>query len=352
MQVSISSTRILDKDGTTGVADWTLSPGDSIRRTDLHHLFGGSRQGGISPSAQSPNVFIFSDRASGEQHGYIDDWKSDGCFHYTGEGQRGDQRMVGGNRAILDAATRGRILRVFNGTGGQVEYQGRFELDPAKSWYIADAPETGDGPIRTVIVFRFRPVDTALQPPRGLPPPPAKTSVANVPVEARNTEKAFVDPDREPYEAERRESALVQRFKEFMERQGHAVERLKITPAGEAKPLFSDLYIKALGLLIEAKGSTDRMSIRMAIGQLIDYRRFVDPTVRCAVLVPCLPREDLLKLLGYAGVSVYYPTKAAFTLVSLPHHAFLVAEARERVHDVVVPDPEIGLEPDRFPIER
>jgi hypothetical protein len=89
------------------------------------------------------------------------------------------------------------------------------------------------------------------------------------------------------------------------------------------------------------------MSIRMAIGQLIDYRRFVDPTVRCAVLVPCLPREDLLKLLGYAGVSVYYPTKAAFTLVSLPHHAFLVAEARERVHDVVVPDPEIGLEPDR-----
>ena len=94
--------------------DWTLAPGDAIKRTELHRQFGGSGQSGISPSARSPNVFFFSDRSSGEQHGYLDDWKSDGYFHYVGEGQRGDQRMSGGNRAILEAAENGRTLRGFN----------------------------------------------------------------------------------------------------------------------------------------------------------------------------------------------------------------------------------------------
>jgi hypothetical protein len=85
----------------SSTAQWTLSIGERIRRTDLHDRFGGGRQGGISPSARTPNVFIFSDAASGVQHGYIDSWKDDGCFHYTGEGQRGDQKMIIGNRAIL-----------------------------------------------------------------------------------------------------------------------------------------------------------------------------------------------------------------------------------------------------------
>lgn len=105
---------------------WTLTPGASIKRRELHQLFGGGWQGGISPSAISPNVFIFSDPDSGERHGYFDTWKDDGCFHYTGEGQRGDQEMVRGNRAILDASKEGRALRVFFADGATVTYQGRW----------------------------------------------------------------------------------------------------------------------------------------------------------------------------------------------------------------------------------
>src|SRR5687767_8209666 len=134
------------------MAEWTLAPGEKIKRTELHDQFGGSRQGGISPSAQTAHVFIFSDSESGEQHGYIDSWKQDGCFHYTGEGQRGDQRMSGGNRAIREASHDGRALRVFEGTGGIVEYKGLFTLDRDQPWYEADAPETGNGPVRSVIV--------------------------------------------------------------------------------------------------------------------------------------------------------------------------------------------------------
>ena len=298
------------------MTEWTLSVGDRIKRTELHRDFGGGRQGGISPSAQTPNVFVFSDAASGEQHGYIDSWKNDGCFHYTGEGQRGDQQMIKGNRAILESQRAGRALRVFKGTGGMVDYRGQFELDGREPFYRDDAPETGGGPVRSVIVFRLRPLDGPPSLPTGLPAKADKTTVANVPVEENNTERTIVDPAREPYEAERRESALVQRFKGFMQSRSHTVERFRITPAGEAKPIFTDAYVKDLKILVEAKGSIDRNSIRMAIGQLLDYKRFIEESaVRCAVLLPEIPRQDLLQLLAYAGVFIYFPDNEGFALM-------------------------------------
>lgn len=141
--------------------EWRLMPGDVIRRSDLHNQYGGRRQGGIGPSAQSPNVFIFTDAASGVQHGYRDQWKSDGCFHYTGEGQVGDQVMKQGNAAILNHSKDGRALRVFQGARGLITYQGEFVVDDDQPWYFADAPATRGGPLRKVIVFRLRPVDRA-----------------------------------------------------------------------------------------------------------------------------------------------------------------------------------------------
>ena len=81
---------------------WSLQPGDEIERKALHKIFGGNSQSGISPSRISPNVMIFSDPKSGEPHGYVDSWQDDGCFHYTGEGRRGDQRMDANNAAVLN----------------------------------------------------------------------------------------------------------------------------------------------------------------------------------------------------------------------------------------------------------
>jgi hypothetical protein len=71
---------------------------------------------------------VFSEAESGEPHGYIDEWRGDGCFHYTGEGQKGDQLMKSGNAAILRHAAEGRALRMFNGARGRVTYEGAFEL--------------------------------------------------------------------------------------------------------------------------------------------------------------------------------------------------------------------------------
>lgn len=295
---------------------WSLTPGEKIVRKELHLAFGGRKQGGIGPSAQSPNIFLFSDPEVGKRHGYIDDWKSDGCYHYTGEGQKGDQRMRSGNLTILEHRKAGRHLRLFRGVGGLVTYVGEFEVSAELPFYMDDAPETGGGPIRAVIVFRLRPLD--VKPPLGATSPalPKVNSVSEVDLEATNSEKFFVNPSREPYEAEKVEANLVKEFCNFLRHaEGLEARRLKITPAGEAKPLFCDIYVKSKKLLIEAKGTVERGSIRMAIGQLIDYSRFEDVEHK-ALLLPSIPRQDLLHLIRSANMGVYYKSEDGFSFIA------------------------------------
>lgn len=67
--------------------------------------------------------------------------------------------MVQGNLAVLNHRTDGRALRLFRAVAGNgVQYLVEFELDEQDSYYLTDAPETGDGPIRSVMLFRLRPV--------------------------------------------------------------------------------------------------------------------------------------------------------------------------------------------------
>lgn len=136
---------------------WALEKGDTILRRVLHDRYGGGRQGGISPSRRSPNVFIFSERASGERHGYKDRTQGD-FFLYVGEGQQGDQRMTNGNKAILKHVEDGRRIRLFWGASGEVTYAGEFEIDHVDPWFTERAPSTDGGPERNVIVFRLREV--------------------------------------------------------------------------------------------------------------------------------------------------------------------------------------------------
>ena len=299
--------------------EWYLEPGDTIERVKLHQDFGGRTQGGIGPSKDWPYVFVFSDPASGEQYGYIDSWRDDRCFHYTGEGQRGDQQMKSGNRAILEHARNGKSLRLFTGARGTVRYEGEFTLDETEPWYTTDAPEIDPLRTRTVIVFRMRPKDVPPKPGKSkLDTAAAEPGVTEVPVEEQWTEKAFVNPSREPFEAERREQALVRAYMTNLQRQGHDVCRLKIVAPGEAKPLFTDLYDRSTGTLIEAKGSVERESIRMAIGQLADYRRHIgDGLKEVAVLLPSEPRADLLELLKSQAIATVWPAgKDKFAITS------------------------------------
>ncbi len=285
---------------------WALLPGDAIERTTLHERYGGRKQGGIGPSRISPNVLVFSDPVAGEPHGYFDGWRADGCFHYTGEGQRGDQQMKSGNAAILNHKADGRAVRLFLGARGRVTYEGEFEVAADRPFYTTDAPETNNGPDRNVIVFRLAPLDVRAKPSSSRLDRVSSPGVEDVPVEEQWTEKAFVAPSRKEYEAERREQTLVLAFRDHLLKRGHAVARLKIVPPGEAKPLFSDLIDRTTNTLFEAKGTVERGAIRMAIGQLLDYSRFLDPSPRLAVLLPSRPREDLCELLTGVGIGLVW----------------------------------------------
>ena len=88
-------------------------PGQKYRRVqDIHEVYGGQRQGGIStPSGQSL-ILIFTGE-SGGTYGYRDEFRPDGTFWYTGESQAGDMEMVPGNKAIRDHQELGKTIHLF-----------------------------------------------------------------------------------------------------------------------------------------------------------------------------------------------------------------------------------------------
>lgn len=282
-----------------------LVAGDKIRRTELHAQYGGRRQGGISPSKISSNVFLVTDPSIGERHGYVYDGpRNDGYYHYTGEGQYGDQLMVQGNRAIRDHESEGRDLQLFSANGPELTYVGQYRYFDS---YTADAPETNNGPLRSVIVFRLQQLE-------GIPPGPNRSKldrlptdpVTEIPVEQAITESTLIEGDREPYTAERREQKLVRDFVASLESAGHEICRLQLRPPREPAPIFCDLYDKTTNTLYEAKGTVARNAIRMAIGQLADYVRFVQPSPQKALLVPQKPRGDLCDLLAGENVTIVW----------------------------------------------
>jgi hypothetical protein len=294
--------------------NWTLEPGDVVKRTELHKRYGGRRQGGIAPSSESPNVLIFTDPA-GQKFGYFDGWQKDGLFHYTGEGQEGDQKLRQGNRALAEHAKNGKAVRLFRGVRGKVTYVGEFEVADRPAWYTTDAPDV-NGEIRKVIVFRLQPVGPIKA--DGLP-----TATEELKAENSKPDWTLIEPENQATErftagaveertAERREGELVTAYRKYRQQHGLGpLKRLRIKPPGETQSLYSDLYDPDARLVIEAKGTVTREAIRMALGQLFDYRRFVD-RCRLAVLLPEAPRRDLQELLASYQVSIIIPDGTGF----------------------------------------
>lgn len=290
-----------------------LQPGEQIRRKALHDRFGGSTQGGISASSQTANVFLFSDPEAGEEYGYFDGWNDDGYFHYTGSGQHGDQRInYAPNAAILNHREGNRALRLFRGSRDVVTYVGRFEVDADQPYFWDYLPERTGGPKRWVVVFRLHQigdvspsmnVDALMQ--------PVEPSVTEVPIEKQHIQSMVVNPKSMATLADRKEASLVLRFAEWAEAHHFTVFRNRIVAGRGAGPFLTDVYIKDFHLLIEAKGSSDRVAFRMAIGQLVDYRRFMKKP-RCAILLPTEPDLDILQLAKDESIGVIWPLKDDF----------------------------------------
>ncbi|AUY49246.1 restriction endonuclease [Streptomyces sp. CB01881] len=279
-------------------------PGEAMPRSELHAMYGGNRQSGISISAQAGMIHLFSDPIHVESYGMPDGLDEEGIYLYTGAGQKGDQTLTQGNRALLTHKDANRDVYIWRRERqGDYRCVGQFEVDQEQPFISTDAFDA-DGELRTVIVFRLRPVGEL-----AADAPVVTTTEA---LAYRGYEEKAAIGGRVRIERLQRRSSrdsemdLAIRYRAHLERLGHEIRRVQILPPGEVRPFCADLHDRTDNVLIECKASPTRQALRLAIGQLIDYRRFFSPTPRLAVLTGSKPRQDLIDLCSSMTIEVIW----------------------------------------------
>jgi 5-methylcytosine-specific restriction protein A len=308
-------------------------PGQIVTRGELNASYGGGIQGGILTPAGGRYAFAFTDAESGNRYGYtLDGWddSSHQTFFYTGEGSEGDQdfRRGGKNKTLLDSLSSDREIHVFEavgrvpGSGAKKHcYLGQFRLNTEEPYRREDAPDR-NGDNRSVIVFRF----DAAGPDATIPATGDESDLADAP--ASSTANNMVSPEsgeNHEYEigprgstwAVRIENKLECSWQTYLESQGHRIGRQRIKVAGQSNTLTTDTWDDTTRHLYEAKGSVTRESVRMAVGQLLDYRRHISPAPEgCSVLLPERPSDDLISFVLGLGLGIVYAEGPDF--VQLP----------------------------------
>ena len=299
---------------------WNIEIGQKTTREDNASAFGGAKYGGIEPAHASGNLLVYSDPASGEDFGYdFDGWLADEeVFLYTGNGQIGDQELSGRNLTLAKHIDVGLQIRLFVADGlkpgSQTKaqrYLGEFRIDQARPYTVEDGRDK-NGEMRSLLVFRLLPVgDSGAMFEAAVQSGPALGAGAEiVPLESHEKKEFIQSPDAEPRTASRRESELVQAFADYLQAEGHETARHKIKSPDSAHPMFTDIHDRTDNVLYEAKGASSRNDIRLAIGQLFDYRRYIDDPApsAIAVLLPSEPAPDMKQLLSSLSIKCMFRT--------------------------------------------
>jgi 5-methylcytosine-specific restriction protein A len=145
-----------------------LRIGNTYKRSELHDVYGGNRQAGITPSKDGSRIFIFSNH-SGESHGYQDGWEGQ-YYHYTGAGQSGDQDIESNrhNGHVLHHTENNARVNLFTGaTSGYWDYVANLVLVDYAFFETHDK----DGKNRLAVRFTFErqgdtPPETSSKSPR------------------------------------------------------------------------------------------------------------------------------------------------------------------------------------------
>jgi hypothetical protein len=127
-----------------------------------------------------------------------------------------------------------------------------------------------------------------------------------IPIESSHVEGYDVTSSGEVLRAVRRESRLVREYVRTLDAQGDSVLSHRLTPPDTEITLRTDVFNSTRNQLVEAKAGRGRGDIRMAIGQLADYARFLDGNPDRAVLLEAKPQPDLIELLLSQGISVIW----------------------------------------------
>ncbi|MFF9181787.1 hypothetical protein [Streptomyces misionensis] len=325
-----------------------LVPGVVTTREALAATYGCGTFQGIEPADAAGKVFVFSDPSAGEEYGYTFDGRAEDdefgpLYLYTGAGANGPQKPSGRNGSLLTAAEKGREIHLFvahgkvpGGGAMRQRYIGQMVVDPVKPYDVHRGPGK-DGVMRDALVFRLRPApgtspawtdadsqlpasksgfeiaDPLVQVPKQIVLP--KQSGAKVKkTEQHSVTESVADIQASQRKVLYREAELVAAFVEHLTAAGHKTHSFEFVIEGEPGTLTPDLYDATDHVLFEAKGLTTRANVRMAIGQLADYRRHVPGNngLRVAVLLPSEPTADVQKLLAEQNVALVYQTDDGF----------------------------------------
>lgn len=299
---------------------WSLEPGETVRRRELQETYLGSRQDGIVTSSVTTDILVFTDPVKGAKYGYdrFDGLHADGTYTYTGAGGTGDQEFKRGNKAIRDAAVDGRILRLFVSKGVRVTYEGAFTTG-SPTYTYRQIPDI-HGNLRRGIVFNLVPLgergdDLPLHDTHDAGAAPLLTDWT-----APNESDIAVPASDDAQFAEdklitRMEHNLQAAFGTWLRTNGLSPQTLKLpTSAGYVEP---DLYVSQQRWIVEAKKSTARSYIRMAIGQVLDYVHLAKKhgiTTTPVILLPGRPEHDLQTLVLSLGITLVTRTDSGFDI--------------------------------------
>jgi 5-methylcytosine-specific restriction enzyme A len=136
----------------TYVSNEFFEIGKEYKRTDMHDYFGGNRQRGISYPKNHPMIFIFTSK-SGKEYGYRDEWQDQYTFHYSGEGQIGDQTFKEGNKILRDQMQSCRRIYLFESSKRNSYYSFINEFN-CTGYHFRDGYDKL-GNLRKVIVFEL-----------------------------------------------------------------------------------------------------------------------------------------------------------------------------------------------------
>lgn len=148
-----------------------------------------------------------------------------------------------------------------------------------------------------------------------------RPTAVNVRVRARHVEQFQVSVPGQDRKATQDEAELVEAFIEHLGKTGRHVTGRKYLPVGSSHELWCDLMDTTNNVLYEAKGDVLRPSVRMAIGQLLDYRRFEETSPSLAVLLPERPTQDLISLIHAVPASVVWWVRKTRFEYCPPSHA-------------------------------
>ena len=300
------------------VIDWPFAPGEQMKRSDVHAVFGGQEQSGIVTPANSPYILIFSDPKHGAKYGYDlhEGLREDGSFAYTGQGREGNQVFLRGNKAILNSVENGKSIRLFIANGTLVTYVGCFALADVP-FEIRKAPDT-NGVERDIIVFNLLPEEANESP---LPEYGISEKVKELqysPWKNLNWNDYLVMREHKEGEgkATRVEFKIQNDFADWLAAKGHEVIDLKI-PVGSTT-IQPDLFDATTKTLIEAKRSSSRGHVRTAIGQVLDYvhnAKALELDATPAILLPGKPPQDLIDLCKSLGIQLFIAEKNDFLVI-------------------------------------